>query len=109
MSRWLAGLLFGIAGGLIALLAERMLFPPLTTIQVDVATLVTEHMRRPELMKLSESERSVDAARFAARLEQETARLAGEYKAIILAAPAVITGVPDLTAVLRKRLEDKAS
>lgn len=108
MSRWLAGALFGIAGGLIALLAERMLFSPPTIIQVDVAALVTEHMRRPELMKLSESERSVDAARFAARLEQESARLAGEYKAIILAAPAVVTGAPDLTVELRKRLEDKA-
>ncbi|MBK9132432.1 MAG: TrbI F-type domain-containing protein [Gammaproteobacteria bacterium] len=108
MSRWLAGVLFGIAGGLIALLAERMLYPPPATIQVDVAALVSEHMRRPELMKLSESERSVDAARFAARLEQETARLAHEYEAVILASPAVITGAPDLTAVLRKRLEDKA-
>lgn len=108
MSRWLAGVLFGIAGGLIALLAERMLFPPPTAIQVDVAALVAEHIRRPELMKLSESERSMDAARFAARLEQETASLAGEYRAIILASPAVITGAPDLTAVLRKRLEDKA-
>ena len=108
MSRWLAGVLFGIAGGLIALLATRMLFPPPSVIQVDVTALVTEHIRHPELMKLSESERSVDAARFAARLEQETARVAREYKAVILAAPAVVTGAPDLTVELRKRLEDKA-
>lgn len=108
MSRWLAGVLFGIAGGMIALLAERMLYHPPSIIQVDVAALVTEHMRRPELIKLSDADRSMDAARFAARLEQETAHLAGEYKAIILAAPAVVTGAPDLTAVLRKRLVDKA-
>ena len=47
MSRWRAGVLFGIAGGLIALLAERMLFPPPTAIQVDVAALVQRHAADP--------------------------------------------------------------
>lgn len=107
MSRWLAGVVFGIAGGLIVLLAERMLSPPPTIIQVDVASLVMEHIRRPDLMKLSESERSLEAARFAAHLEEETTRLAREYQAVILAAPAVIIGAPDLTAELRKRLDGK--
>lgn len=30
MPRWSYGLLFGLAGGLIALLVERIVFPPLT-------------------------------------------------------------------------------
>lgn len=108
MIRWIPGLLFSIAGGLIALLAEHRLFPPPTVIQLDVAALVTEHIRRPELMKLSEAERSMDAAKFATRLEQETAKLSREYRAIILAAPAVVAGAPDLTAVLRQRIEDES-
>lgn len=105
MPRWSYGLLFGLAGGLIALLVERIAFPPLTVAQVDLAGLVNEHVHRPELMKLPDAERSVDAARFAARLEQETANLARDYHVVILAAPALISGAADLTPVLRKRIE----
>lgn len=105
MPRWSYGLLFGLAGGLIALLVERIVFPPLTVAQVDLAGLVNEHVHRPELMKLPDAERSMDAARFAARLEQETANLARDYRVVILAAPALVSGAPDLTPVLRQRIE----
>ena len=108
MPRWTYGLLFGLAGGLIALLVERIVFPPLTVAHVDLAGLVNEHIRRSELMKLSKAERSMDAARFAAHLEKETAKLAREYRVVILAAPAIVSGAPDLTAVLRKRIEEHA-
>ena len=106
MPRWSHGLLFGLAGGLIALLVERVVFPPLTVAQVDLAGLVNEHVHRPELLKLPDAERSMDAARFAARLEQETANLAHDYRVIILAAPAIVSGAPDLTPVLRERMEE---
>lgn len=106
MSRWSHGLLFGLAGGLIALLIERIVFPPLTVAQIDLRRLVNEHVRRPELMRLPDAERSMDAARFAARLEQETLDLARDYRVVIVAAPAVVSGAPDLTAVLRKRIEE---
>ncbi len=106
MPRWSHGLLFGLAGGLIALLVERVVLPPLAVAQVDLTGLIDEHVRRPDLMKRPEAERSMDAARFAARLEQETASLARDYRVVILAAPAVVAGAPDLTAVLRKRIEE---
>ena len=108
MNRWLYGLLFGLAGGLIALLVDRIVFPPLTIAQIDLTGLVNEHVHRPDLMKLPEAERSMDAVRFAARLEKETLELAREYRVVILAAPAVVSGPPDLTPVLRKRIEDRA-
>jgi len=108
MPRWTYGLLFGLAGGLVALLVERIVFPPLTVAHVDLAGLVNEHVRHPELMKLPEAERSMDAVRFAARLEKETAKLAREYRVVILAAPAIVSGAPDLTAILRKRIEKYA-
>lgn len=106
MPRWSYGLLFGLAGGLVALLVERIVFPPLTVAHVDLVGLVNEHVSRPELIKLPEAERSRDAARFAARLEKETANLAREYRVVILASPAIVSGAPDLTAVLRKRIEE---
>ncbi len=105
MNRWPYGLLLGIAGGLLSVLAERIVFPPLTVAQVDLAALVTEHVRHPDLMKLTDAERSIEAARFATLLEQETARLSRDYHAVILASPAVVSGAPDLTAVLRRRIE----
>lgn len=105
MPRWTYGLLFGLAGGLIALLVERIVFPPLTVAHVDLAGLVNDHVRSPRLTKLPEAERSMDAARFAARLEKETTKLAREYRVVILAAPAIVAGAPDLTAVLRKRVK----
>ena len=108
MPRWTFGLLFGLAGGLIALLVERIIFPPVTVAQVDLSALVSEHVQRPDLMNLPDTERSRDAARFAARLEQETANLARDYRVVILAAPAVVSGAPDLTAVLRKRIAEPA-
>lgn len=107
MNRWLYGLPFGLAGGLIALLVERIAFPPLTIAQIDLTSLVNEHVHRPDLMTLPEAERSMDAVRFAARLEKETLELAREYRVVILAAPAVVIGAPDLTPVLRKRIEDR--
>ena len=73
---------------------------------MDLAGLVNDHVRRPELMKLSEAERSMDAARFAARLEEETTKLAREYRVVILTTPAIVSGAPDLTSVLRKRIEE---
>lgn len=106
MPRWTYGMLFGLAGGLIALLVERIVFPPVTVAQVDLSGLVNEHVQRPELMNLPDAERSRDAARFAARLEQETANLARDYRVVTLAAPAVISGAPDLTAILRKRITE---
>lgn len=108
MPRWTFGLLFGLAGGLIALLVERIVFPPVAVAQVDLNGLVNEHVQRPELMKLPDTERSRDAARFADRLEQETAKLSRDYHVVILAAPAVVAGAPDLTAVLRKRIAEPA-
>ncbi len=108
MPRWSVGLLLGLVGGLIALLVERIVFPPLTVAQVDLAGLVNEHVRHPDLMKLPDAEHSMDAARFAARLEQETANLARDYRVVILAAPAVVSGAPDLTPVLRQRIEGSA-
>lgn len=108
MPRWTYGLLFGLAGGLIALLVDRIVVPPVTVAQVDLGRLVNEHVQRPDLIKLPDAERSRDAARFAARLEQETANLERDYRVVILAAPAVVSGAPDLTAVLRKRIAEPA-
>lgn len=106
-NRWLFGLVLGIIGGLLAVLAEHVIFPPRTVAQVDLVSLVSEHVRGLDLTFLTEAERSLEAARFAARLEQETARLSHDFHAVILTPPAVISGAPDLTEILRSRIAEK--
>jgi hypothetical protein len=97
----------GVAGAFVALLAQRVLDPPLAFASVDLAALVSEHLQAD-----ATSGTSVDvpatAGRFAVRLEVETRRLADEYGVTLLAAPAVIAGMPDLTPMLRARLQDIA-
>ncbi len=102
----LFGIVCGIAGGIVALAAERLLAPPPALAQVDLAGLVAEHLRRPGLVELSDKERAEQAGRFAARLEREVGWLSDEYGAVILSAPAVLSGAPDLTPVLRRRLQE---
>ena len=102
----LFGIACGIAGGIMALAAERLLAPPPALAKVDLAGIVSAHLKRPDLAELSDQERAEQAGRFAARLEQAVAALADEYDAVILSAPAVIAGAPDLTPVLRRRLQE---
>lgn len=106
MPRWLSGVLAGLVGGLAALLVQRLIFPPPALAQVDLAALVTAHIRDAGRTDLPQDQRAREAARFATRLHSETARLANEYHTILLAAPAVVAGVPDLTPVLRRRIEE---
>ncbi len=96
--------LAGTAGGLIALLVDRLVFPVPELARVDLTALITDQITHPGLAHLSDEERSHQAARFAARIEGEVNNLAQDYNTILLAAPAVVAGVPDLTPVLRARL-----
>ncbi len=100
--------LAGTAGGLIALLVDRLVFPAPELARVDLAALITEQITHPGLAHLPDEDRSRHAARFAARfaarIEGEVRSLAKDYNVILLAAPAVVAGVHDLTPVLRTRL-----
>ncbi len=97
-------LLAGIAGGLIALLVDRLVFPAPELARVDLAALITEQITQPGLAHLSDEERSRHAAHFAARIEGEVSSLSKDYNVMLLAAPAVVAGVHDLTPILRARL-----
>ena len=108
MNRWYIVAIAGLVGGLVALFGERLLMAPPTSVKVDLNALVMEHLNRPELMKESDADRALDASHFADRLDREVVRLARDYNAVVFAAPAVVTGAPDLTAVLRKRLDEAA-
>lgn len=92
----------GIAGGLVALLAQRVLEPPMAFAAVDLTALVTEHMKAQASIG---TDIGAAASQFAVHLDKETKRLAEEYGVTLLAAPAVIAGIPDMTPLLRARLQ----
>ena len=100
MAGWTA---CGVIGALVTLLAQRVLDPPPAFAFVDLTTLVSEHMKA---QAGSAADLPTAAHRFAVRLETETRRLSEDYGVTLLAAPAVIAGAPDLTPVLRARLQD---
>jgi len=95
----------GIAGGLVALLAQRLLEPPMAFAAVDLTALVTEHMKAQASTGGAATDIGAAAGRFAVQLDKETKRLADEYGVTLLAAPAVIAGIPDMTPLLRARLQ----
>lgn len=109
--RWLpkpaaTGLAFGLVGGLLALLAVRVVYPPPTFIALDLAALVGEQVN-----SLATRQDITDAAKaqlstaFAWQLEAQAKAMAADYHAIVLVAPAVVTGAPDLTGELRQRVQ----
>ena len=101
----LAALALGCMGGIGVVLAERLLAPSPTVATVDLSALVTHRVTRPDVVGLPDAARAEDAAQFASRLEREVGQLAREHGALLLSAPAVLAGAPDLTDVLRTRLE----
>lgn len=103
--RYLAALALGLVGGLGVVVAERLLTPPTTIAAVDLSALVAERVTRPNVVDLPEAARLEDAARFAKLLEREVAEMARDHGALLIAAPALLAGAPDLTDVLRARLE----
>jgi hypothetical protein len=106
--RYLAALALGFVGGVGVVVAERFLSPPPTVAALDVSALVAERVTRPDVLDLPEAARLDDAARFATQLEREVRQMAREHGALLIAAPAVLAGAPDLTDVLRARLARRA-
>lgn len=102
---YVAALALGVVGGIGVVAAERFLTPPTMVAVVDLSALVAERVTRPDVVDLSEAARLEDAASFARRLEREVGRIAEEHGALLIAAPAVLAGAPDLTDAVRGRLE----
>ncbi len=109
--RWLpkqavTGLMFGLVGGLLALLIARVTYPPPTFIALDLATLVGEQVQNLATRQdIGDAAKAQLSTAFAWQLDLQAKAMAADYHAIVLVAPAVVTGVPDLTAELRQRVQ----
>lgn len=100
-----SGLAFGLVGGLLALLVARLAFPPPTFIALDLAGVVKEQAQSLVAHQdMDDAGKAQASATFAKQLDVQSRAMAADYHAIVLAAPAVVGGVPDLTPELRQRV-----
>jgi len=103
--RFLAALALGFVGGISVIATERLLTPPTTIAAINLSALVAERVTRPDVVELPDAARLEDASHFAKQLELELVGMARDHRVLLIAAPAVLAGAPDLTDVLRARLE----
>ncbi|MDD3449940.1 MAG: TrbI F-type domain-containing protein [Gammaproteobacteria bacterium] len=106
--RWpgtLPGLAGGLVGGAAVVLLVRLVTPPVALATVDLAAIVADQVKAlAEDTRTGQGDPAAAAGRFAERLAREARALSQDYGVIVLAAPAVVAGAPDLSPVLRHRL-----
>ena len=93
-----------LTGATIALMTERWMDHPQPTLAtIDPTVLVAEQLRNLE-PGLDDTAIEQRGQAYAQRLDSTITAIAKERNVMILVKPAVITGVPDLTEDVRRRL-----
>jgi type-F conjugative transfer system protein TrbI len=105
MSTWLLSLCAGVVGGLLGLTAERLIAPPPLLATVDLQQILAEHIESVGRRGLDKDAAAKDAAAYGAALQASLDELEREQHALLLPAPAVLRGAPDLTDALRERID----
>jgi len=96
-------ILSALTGATLALVAERWSSSQPMFATIDPTALVTEQLRNLE-PGLDDKAIQQRGQEYAKRLDTAIASLAKEQNLIILVKPAVVTGAPDVTDELRRRL-----
>lgn len=102
---WVTLIGAGFTGALFALFLVRIWFPSPVFIRLDLAALVAEQVQAlASRQDDGDAAKTQLAAAFAQQLDVQSRAMAEEYHAVVLVAPAVVAGVPDLTGELRQRM-----
>jgi len=94
-----------LTGATMALVTERWVDNQPTFASIDPTVLVAEQLRQLE-PGLDDAAIAQLGQKYAQRLDLSIAAIAKERNVTILVKPAVVTGVPDLTDELRRRIND---
>lgn len=105
MSEWTIALCAGLLGGLLAITADRWIEPPPRLVTVDLQQVLAEHIESVGLRHLDQDAAAKEAAAYGAALQASLDELEREQHALLLPAPAVLRGAPDLTDALRERID----
>lgn len=103
-------LLVGFASGVMATLAtlalQTLLAPPTLRLgTVDVDGLVSAEVARLRASGMELAKAEAYAERWGPLLDRSLKDLAEEEAVVLLVSPSVVAGAPDLTGVLRERLQ----
>lgn len=102
----LVGLVSGIMATLATLTIQAFAAPPaLKLATVDVAALVAAEVARLKDARMEPVKAEAYAALWGPLLDQALRDVAEEEALVLLVTPSVVAGAPDLTGVLRERLQ----
>jgi hypothetical protein len=103
----IASIIAALIGSASTLLTQRWMEQPKKLATVDPGILVAEHLQTID-PGMDEGAIEVQSQAFAKRLDAAVADVARAHHAVLLVKPAVITGVPDLTDEVRRRVDEQA-
>lgn len=102
----LVGLLSGVIAALASLVGQSLLAPPpLKLATVDVAGLVAGEIARLQETGMDANKAEAYAQLWGPLLNKSVQAMAEDYGVVLLVSPSVVAGAPDLTAVLKERLD----
>jgi len=96
-----------LVGSAATLLTERWMEQPPQLATVDPGVLVAEHLQSID-PGMDEGTIESRSQAYAKRLDAAVAHVARKYHVVLLVKPSVITGVPDLTDEVRRRVNEQA-
>ena len=96
-----------LVGSAATLLTQRWMEQPQKLATVDPGILVAEHLQSIDPGMDDDAIKARSQA-YAKRLDAAVTRVANTYHVVLLVKPSVITGVPDLTDEVRRRVNEQA-
>ena len=104
------GLFSGLAAGLMTLSLQTLLFPAAPRVAtVDVGGLLAGEIERLQESGVDEAKAEAYANIWGPTLGRSIQDIAQEYDVVLLASPAVAAGAPDMTEILKERLESEVA
>lgn len=103
----LAVIIAACVGSTTTILTTRYLASPTKLATLDPGVLISEHLQGLD-PKLDKANLEAQGRAFARRLDAAVAEVANQYHIVLLVRPAVITGAPDLTNEVRRRINAPA-
>lgn len=104
----IVGVLAGVIGALVALIGEsRLSPPPLSVATVDVRGLVAEEIERLQASGMDPAKAEAYATLWGPLLDKSVQTIADDFGVVLLVSPSVVAGAPDLTPVLKERLDNE--
>lgn len=102
----LVGLVSGIVAALATLAVQSVAAPPAPKLAtVDIAGLVAAEVARLKDAGMEPAKAEAYAALWGPLLHEALRDMAEEEALVLLVSPSVVAGAPDLTSVLRERLQ----